>query len=288
MDGKTGPVVLTSVLSMLVCVDALLAKSVKTEILGSQTMSLSDCNAKIDTIASLLGVRPDLSVSPHLTLAYFWPKEGGDESVRVSCSGPDRKMAVALTSDHPRPVESYCRASDPEPWEEAAARCKKLDQALSDCIKSYGINLDDVMFEDRVRLISVFCDDPAEALGDCIWACQNASIWADPVEAQRDCYSAMWDSVPPPESAKTEVLGTQTMSYSDCHAKIETIASLLGVRPDYSVQSDLLTMGRFWLKEGRDESILVTCSEPDRKKMVTVLTFDHSIRRGPEAESYCQ
>ncbi len=77
------------------------------------------------------------------------------------------------------------------------------------------------------------------------------------------------------------------MSSSDCRAKIVTIASFLGVRPDYSVHSDLPTLGRFWLKEGGDESILVPCSERDRKRAV-VLPFDPSIRRGPEAGSYCQ
>ncbi len=217
MNGKMGPVVLASMLSMLACADALSAKSAKTEILGTQMMSHSDCNAKIDAIASLLGIHPDRSGSPRVTLAYFWLREGIGESaglspqvsVRVSCSGPDRKMGVALTYD-----SSIRDPRNPE-------------------VESY-------------------------------------------------CLTA-----PPPESAKTEVLGTRTMSHSDCRAKIETIASLLGVRPDYSVQSDLLTLGRFWLKEGRDESLLVTCSEPDRK-MVVVLTSDPSIRRGPEAESYCQ
>ncbi len=280
---------------MLACADALSAKSVKTEILGSQTMNLSDCNAKIDTIASLMGVRPDLSVSPHVTLAYFWLKEGIGQSIRVSCSGPERKMGVALTSDpsiHRGPeAESYCLTappSEPDPREEAMrwakAQCKMLEQRLEDCGNSYGLYSDhpyesledfasknwegfDNFLEEQGRLSEVFC--------------------ADPTAAWQDCFVAARDSAPPPESAKTEVLGTRTMSYSDCRAKIETIASLLGVRPDYSVQSDLLTLGRFWLKEGRDESLLVTCSEPDRK-MVVVLTFDPSIRRGPEAESYCQ
>ena len=67
-------------------------------------------------------------------------------------------------------------------------------------------------------------------------------------------------------SAKTEVLGTctYTMSYRDCLAKIESVSRQLRVRPDYIVQTGILTMARFRTNDGSGESILVTCSKPDR------------------------
>ena len=69
-------------------------------------------------------------------------------------------------------------------------------------------------------------------------------------------------------SAKTEVLGTYTMSYQDCLTNIAAVSQQLRVRPDYIVQTNILTTARFRTNDGSGESILVTCSKPDRKMVL--------------------
>ena len=68
--------------------------------------------------------------------------------------------------------------------------------------------------------------------------------------------------------AGTEVISAETVEYLDCLVRIKVVGDNLGIRPVYIVDTDLLTIARFPTNDGSGESILVTCSQPDRKMII--------------------
>jgi hypothetical protein len=60
---------------------------------------------------------------------------------------------------------------------------------------------------------------------------------------------------------------TKTMSFEACLEAIRSVASDLGVAPINIVETNDLRMVRFPTADG---SVLVTCSRPDRKMVLTI------------------
>jgi hypothetical protein len=56
------------------------------------------------------------------------------------------------------------------------------------------------------------------------------------------------------------------MSFDDCLSLIRRTATDLGVAPINIVETDLMRMGRFVASDG---TVLVTCSRPDGKAIIT-------------------
>jgi hypothetical protein len=59
---------------------------------------------------------------------------------------------------------------------------------------------------------------------------------------------------------------TRDMSFEDCLRTIRKVASDLGVAPINIVETDILRIVRFLTSDG---SVLVTCSKPDNKLIIT-------------------
>lgn len=59
---------------------------------------------------------------------------------------------------------------------------------------------------------------------------------------------------------------TRSMSFDDCLKTIRNVSSQLGVAPVNVVETDILRIVRFPTSDG---SVLVTCSRPDRKMVLT-------------------
>lgn len=66
-----------------------------------------------------------------------------------------------------------------------------------------------------------------------------------------------------PALAQTQ---TQSMSFESCLATIRQVASDLGVAPINIVETNILRVVRFVTADG---SVLVSCSRPDNKMIVT-------------------
>lgn len=62
---------------------------------------------------------------------------------------------------------------------------------------------------------------------------------------------------------------TKTMSFEECLATIRAVSAQLGVAPINIVETQILRMVRFPTSDG---SVLVTCSKPDRKMVLTKST----------------
>jgi hypothetical protein len=61
---------------------------------------------------------------------------------------------------------------------------------------------------------------------------------------------------------------TETMSFEACVRSIQTTAAQLGMAPINIVETNILRMVRFCAADG--QSVLVTCSQPDGKRAITV------------------
>ena len=59
---------------------------------------------------------------------------------------------------------------------------------------------------------------------------------------------------------------TRSMSYEQCLATIRQVSSELGVAPINIVETNIMRMVRFPTEDG---SVLITCSAPDQKMVVT-------------------
>ena len=68
--------------------------------------------------------------------------------------------------------------------------------------------------------------------------------------------------------AGTEVIKTEQMSFEQCNELIRRMAGQLGVAPINVVETSIMRIVRFPTNDGSGESILVTCSKPDRKMIV--------------------
>lgn len=67
------------------------------------------------------------------------------------------------------------------------------------------------------------------------------------------------------------VISTATMaSFSECKSKIWNAAASIGSSPIVVVDTDIMKMVRFRTNDGSGESVLVTCSAPDRKMVITI------------------
>jgi hypothetical protein len=64
---------------------------------------------------------------------------------------------------------------------------------------------------------------------------------------------------------------SQSMSFEQCLQAIRNTASRLGIAPINIVETNILRMVRFC---AHDESVLVTCSQPDRKMVITTSPID--------------
>ena len=67
----------------------------------------------------------------------------------------------------------------------------------------------------------------------------------------------------------SEVIKTERMSFERCGEVIRRMAEQLGVAPINLVETSVLRMVRFPTNDGSGESILITCSKPDRKLVVS-------------------
>jgi hypothetical protein len=61
---------------------------------------------------------------------------------------------------------------------------------------------------------------------------------------------------------------TEAMSFDACVRSIQTTAAQLGVAPINIVETNIVRMVRFCADDG--QSVLVTCSGPDRKRAITL------------------
>ena len=68
---------------------------------------------------------------------------------------------------------------------------------------------------------------------------------------------------------RSEVIKTERMSFERCNEVIQRMAEQLGVGPINLVETSVLRMVRFPTNDGSGESILITCSKPDRKLVVS-------------------
>ena len=67
----------------------------------------------------------------------------------------------------------------------------------------------------------------------------------------------------------TEVIKTERMSFERCNEVIQQMAEQIGVAPINLVETSVLRMVRFPTNDGSGESILITCSKPDRKLVLS-------------------
>ena len=67
----------------------------------------------------------------------------------------------------------------------------------------------------------------------------------------------------------SEVIKTERMSFERCNEVIQRMAEQLGVAPINLVETSVLRMVRFPTNDGSGESILITCSKPDRKLVLS-------------------
>ena len=67
----------------------------------------------------------------------------------------------------------------------------------------------------------------------------------------------------------SEVIKTERMSFERCGEVIRKMAEQLAVAPINLVETSVLRMVRFPTNDGSGESILITCSKPDRKLVVS-------------------
>ena len=74
----------------------------------------------------------------------------------------------------------------------------------------------------------------------------------------------------PELAAKTRVLRTDAMEYRACLASIRAVSRKLGVTPRTIVSTGILTMVRFPTNDGSGQSLLVTCSKMDRKRVINL------------------
>jgi hypothetical protein len=84
--------------------------------------------------------------------------------------------------------------------------------------------------------------------------------------SQRLCVLAIIGAAPGVEAANEPQSTSQPMSFEDCLQAIRQTASQLGIAPLNVVETNILRMVRFCSEDG---SVLVTCSEPDQKMVVT-------------------
>lgn len=83
---------------------------------------------------------------------------------------------------------------------------------------------------------------------------------------QRLCLLAVFAAGSGVEAASEPESSSQTMSFEACLQVIRQTASQLGVAPINVVETNILRMVRFCSDDG---SVLVTCSQPDQKLVVT-------------------
>ncbi len=69
-----------------------------------------------------------------------------------------------------------------------------------------------------------------------------------------------------PLQADVETVETREMSFDACLRTIRKVASQMGIAPINIVETNILRMVRFPTVDG---SVLVTCSEADRKMVIT-------------------
>ena len=74
--------------------------------------------------------------------------------------------------------------------------------------------------------------------------------------------------------AGTKVVEKRTMSFTDCILSIQRVATELGVAPINIVETSELRIVRFPTNDGSGDSILVTCSGPDRLMLINLTTID--------------
>ena len=67
----------------------------------------------------------------------------------------------------------------------------------------------------------------------------------------------------------SEVIQTERMSFERCGEVIRRMAEQLAVAPINLVETSVLRMVRFPTNDGSGESILITCSKPDRKLVIS-------------------
>ena len=68
---------------------------------------------------------------------------------------------------------------------------------------------------------------------------------------------------------RSEVIETERMSFERCTEVIQRMAEQIGLAPINLVETSVLRMVRFPTNDGSGESILVTCSKPDRKLVIS-------------------
>lgn len=70
--------------------------------------------------------------------------------------------------------------------------------------------------------------------------------------------------------AETAVVETKQMDYQECLDSISTASSRLSSSPEFIVATGVLTIARFSTKGGSAQTVLVTCSKLDRKRVVNL------------------
>ena len=68
---------------------------------------------------------------------------------------------------------------------------------------------------------------------------------------------------------RSEVIETERMSFERCNEVIQRMAEQIGLAPINLVDTSVLRMVRFPTNDGSGESILITCSKPDRKLVIS-------------------
>jgi len=74
--------------------------------------------------------------------------------------------------------------------------------------------------------------------------------------------------------AGSQVIDSRSMGFDHCLATIRATAGKLGVAPLDIVETNALRMVRFPTDDGSGQSILITCSAPDRKMVMTLSSPD--------------
>ena len=72
-----------------------------------------------------------------------------------------------------------------------------------------------------------------------------------------------------PKSMSRADSTSRSMSFEDCLSVIAGTSRSLGVTPISLVDTNVLRMVRYQMNDGSGESVLMTCSRPDRRLVIT-------------------